>query len=331
MEIKTINRIVRRIARENGFVIGREIYRGTYYTKENLRNIILSGTYNGKPAILKYYNDPRITNEPNSLSSFLENNKSKILTAPKIYKKKVLSPNEGWFVAEEISKEFKHFTTPINEEERKEFLKIYLEYRKNFPKKATRKLLHVEKLSPDNFHIFRMSRWLELAQKKEAERMIYKKSLLLDNVFFAVYENAIESIRKEFKNRKMVWCHGHFKPHEVFSDKNKDKYYLIDFAHSAMFPEGYELAFIIWSDYLMSSDKWHMPYGKWKKEVDRWIGDLEEVAKILNIRKPKNLLKVSLIERAIGTVLADIVSSDRDDKEKKRGLKLMIQLIKDLL
>ncbi|MDA3840528.1 MAG: phosphotransferase [Patescibacteria group bacterium] len=331
MDIKEIKKKINQVIKETGFKEENEIYRGTYYEENNLRNLIYSGIYKGKPAILKYYADPRITDEPISLSSFLLCNKSKILTAPKLYKKEIVSPHEGWFISEMIPRGFDCFKRLSNREDRKEFLNIYLEYRNNFPKKQTRKLLLVEKLSADNFHIFRINRWLELAQNVEARRQIENKKLLLNEEFLKLYEESIEVIRKDFKNRGMVWCHGHFKAHELFFSKDKDKYYLIDFAHTAMYPEGYELASIVWSDYLMDSEKWNTPFNKWKLGVYEWINDIEHVAKETKIKKYKILIKASLIERILGTILADITSSSRLDTEKRRGVNLMIELLKELL
>src|SRR3989339_144282 len=286
MKIKELNQNIKKIVRETGFNIDKEIYRGVYYSKDNLRNIIYSGVYQNKLAILKFYDDPRITDEPTSLYSFLKSNKSKIITAPKIYKKEILSASRGWFIAEKIPVDFSNYNTPLDKKERKEFLNVYLEYRKNFPKKPTRKLLHLEKLSPDNFHVFRINRWFELTQKVEAERMVQKKSLFLDDGFIVLYEKAIEAIRKEFKNRKMIWCHGHFKPHEIFTDKKRSKYYLID---------------------------------------------LEKVANSLGLKKYKSLLRVSLMERVLGTILTDITASDRTDVKKKNGIKLMKKLLEEIL
>lgn len=331
MKIKEINQNIKKIVEETGFKIGKEIYRGTYYTKDNLRNIIYDGFYRNKSAILKFYDDPRITDEPNSLKDFLKNNKSRVLVAPKLYKKKIISAHSGWMIVEKIPDNYNKYETPLNKIEREEFLKIFLEYKNNFSFKPTRKLFLIEKLSSDNFHIFRINRWLELAQKKEADRLIGNKKNFFDEEFLKLFEKAVLEIRKEFKNRKMIWCHGHLKPHEVFTNKERTKYYLTDFAHTTMFPEGYELAFIIWSDYLMANDKWDMSYHNWKKGVDDWVVDIEKIAKELGFKNYKKLIRVSLIERVIGTILADITASDRSDKEKERGIGLMIKLLKDLL
>lgn len=331
MNIKEINRNIKLIAKKTGFKVGKEIYRGTYYEKNNLRNIIYSGVYKNKPAILKFYNDPRITVEPISLSAYLRTNKSKILTAPTLYKKNIISAHKGWFIAEQIPENYKKYKGPLNKKEREEFLNLFLEYRRHFSIKPTRKLLLVEKLSAENFHIFRINRWLELAQKKEAERAVNNRRTFLDVEFLGIFEKAILEIRKEFKNRKMIWCHGHFKPQEIFTDKERSKFYLIDFAHTAMFPEGYELAFIVWSDYLMAVNQWRKSFGEWKKGVDDWVSDMEKIAKLLKLKNCKNLIRASLIERIVGAILADIVASDRPDAEIRNGINLMTKLLKSYL
>ncbi len=331
MDIKEINKNIKQIVKETGFEIDREIYRGIYYTKDNLRNIVYSGIYKNRPVVLKFYDDPRITDEPISLAAFLKNSKSSILIAPKLYKKKIISAHTGWMIVEKIPDNYKKYKSPLNLNEREEFLKIFLEYRKNFPIKPTRKLSLIERLSAENFHIFKINRWLELAQKKEADRLVNNKKIFLDKQFLEIFERAMLEIRKEFKNRKMIWCHGHLKPNEVFTDKKRTRYYLIDFAHTAMFPEGYELAFIVWSDYLMVSEKWNMLYKNWKEGIDSWVLDLEKIAKRLKLKNHKKLIRVSLIERLIGTILADITASDRSDKEKEKGINLMLKLLKDLL
>ncbi|MDD3285049.1 MAG: hypothetical protein PHG95_00185 [Patescibacteria group bacterium] len=331
MKIKDINQGVRKAAAETGFKIGKEIYRGTYYTEGNLRNIIYDGFYKNKPAVLKFYDDPRITDEAASLKEFLKNNKSVILTAPKLYRSKVLSAHSGWMIVEKIPDSYHKYEIPLDKIEREEFLKIFLEYRKNFSLKPGRKLFLTEKLSSDNFYIFRISRWLELAQNKEADRLMNGKRNLLDEDFLKMLAPALSKIREECKNIKMIWCHGHFKPSEIFTDRARTKYYLTDFAHTAMFPEGYELAFMIWSDYLMADDKWKMPYRHWKKGLDAWIMDVEKIAKELGFNNYKRLIRVSLIERVLGTILADITASDRLEQEKERGISLMTRLLKDLL
>jgi len=325
MENKLDN-LAKYITKKNNFKIDKKIYQAYYYSKENLRNVIYSGIYKNKPAVLKIYDDFRNTDEPISLNNFNKINKSKTLIAPKLYKYKLLSAKKGWLIMEKLPEKAKFFKSPLGQKERKEFLKLYLEYRKNFPQRPTRKLSLVENLPADKYHTFRINRWLQLANDKEIK---IKNSTLKPEQFIPRFEKAIEIISKEFGNRKMVWCHGHFKPKEIFKT-NDNLYYLTDFAHTKLYPEGYELAFIIWADYLMA-ENWGLSYNIWKQGIFSWIEDVEIIAKELKIKEYQSLIRASLIERIIGTILADVCASDRPKLEKNKRLKLLYNLFDDLV
>src|SRR4030042_5506380 len=236
---------VKEIARENEFKIDKEIYRGFYYSTIKIRNIIYEGDYQDKKAILKIYDDPRLSDEPVAQAKFNGINNSKILFAPKIYKSELTSTKSGWLIMEKLSGG-SFMKSPLARMERMNFLNLYLEYRKNFPIKPTRTLALAENLPTHEFHCFRISRWLQMANDREAKIVLNgEKPVLEPNKLVAYYGKSISIIRKEFLKRKMIWCHGHFKPKEIFLTLD-GKYYLTDFAHVKMYPEVYELAFIIW-------------------------------------------------------------------------------------
>lgn len=319
------------IIKKTGFVFKKEIRRSFYYSSDKIRNIILSGLYKNKPAVLKIYDDPRLTNEPIALDIFNKQNKSKILKAPEVYAYKVLSAKKGWLIMEKLPENSQPFKRPLQPNERKKFLELYLEYRKSFPNKPTRPLFLSENLSPHQFHIFRIYRWFQLANDKEADLiMLGKRPTFNFKEFIPKFEKGLNLIQKEFKNRKMVWCHGHFNPAEVFKAPQENIYYLLDFMHTKMYPGGYELAFIIWSDWLMHAD-WKMNYSTWKKGIDEWLLEFQWVAKKLNIKKFESLMRASLVERSLGTVLADVVATDRPREEKKKRLALIYKLLDELL
>ena len=318
------------ICEETEFVLDRMIYAGNYYKKKDIRNMIFSGLYKNKAAVLKIYDDRRLTDEPLSLKYFNKKNKSKILFAPKIYDYKILSGRAGWLITEKLPESGKFFKQPLARGERKEFLNAYLEYRKYFPKKPHRALTLAEKLRGDEFHIFRINRWFELAiMGNEEEYLKSKRRILKPAEFIPRYRKALEIIKKEFKNRKMVWCHGHFRPHEICKISD-NKYYLIDFAHTKMYPEGYELGFIIWADWLIGAD-WKMDYRKWKKGIVEWIDEIKLMNKKLKLKRINSLIRASLIERCLGTILADVTASERPFKEKSARIKLLYKLLNDLI
>ncbi|MCK4525226.1 MAG: phosphotransferase [Candidatus Andersenbacteria bacterium] len=320
------------IAKENNFVIDEKIYQGDYYIASKVRNIIFSGSYKNKSAVLKIYDDPRLTDEPISLENFNKQNKSRILKAPKLYDYQIISLQKGWLIMEKLPDgEFSQ--SPLNKNEKKEFLDVYLEYRQNFSEMPSRKLTLTENLPANKFHLFRINRWLELADKKEAEEIILKnnKPILIPDEFIPRLEKGCEIIDREFSKRKMIWCHGHFKPKEIFKVKNKGLYYLIDFAHSKMYPESYELAFMVWADCMLGED-YQKEYPEWKKGIDEWLIEFERINNnFLKIDNFSPLIKASLIERILGTILADIAASDRPKKEKRKRIDLLYQLFDELI
>lgn len=319
------------IAKKNNFQIDKLIYKGEYYSPDKIRNVIFTGTYKKHPAVLKVYDDPRITDEPVSLETFNKNNKSKILIAPRLYTYQIVSPQKGWLIMEKLPEGGNLFRSPLDFNERAKFLELFLEYRKNFPSEPTRPLTLAEHLSAQEFHIFRINRWFQLAYNKEEELVMKGGRRILDTKkFLPPYERGLAVIRKEFKHRKMIWCHGHFKPNEIYKSPNKNQYFLIDFAHTKMYPEGYELAFMIWSDYLIPAD-WTIDYKKWKQGVCSWLANLKPLGQKLKIKNFPPLLKAAMVERILGTVLADVCATNRPRKEKVGRVSLLSKLLQELV
>jgi len=319
------HREAKTIAHATGFLLGREIYHGAYYAPGRVRNMIFNGKFRGKPAVLKLYDDPRPTEEPRDQIAFNRVNTSSVLTAPTVYRYKIISPRTGWLIMEKLPAGGVFFHQPVND--KKEFAALYLEYRAHFPLKPTRHLTLAERLPANEFHHYRIHRWFELATARESAR---RNPTLDSKTFLPKYTQALKCIRQEFKMRKMIWCHGHFKPHELFKVHNQNLYYLTDFAHTHMYPEGYELGFIIWADWFMSAD-WRLPYGKWKKGVDEWMRVLRPVADALGIKKYGRLIAASILERILGTILADITTSEKPREEQIKRIGLLYNLLDDIL
>lgn len=302
-----------------------EFYKGYYYTHTKIRNRIFLCEFNRKKAVLKVYDDPRDTYEGRALEKFHKFNKSTKITAPALYGYKQITPKSGWVLMEKLP-EGKFFTQPLANNQRGEFIELFYEYRQNFPTLPHRPLALYEKLPPDLFHLYRIQRWFELASSKESEEALLKRrSTLSSKKFLSLYKQTIQIIMKEFKDRRMIYCHGHFKPHEVYK-ADSGMIYLIDFAHAKMYPEGYELAHIVWADYLMSAD-WKESYKTFRDGVFAWEKIIIHVAEKLGFKQPKNLIRASMIERLLGSILADVTATDRPYEEKKKRNDLLLKLL----
>lgn len=325
----TLEQWAYQIAKKRGFSIKKKIHKGYYYSKDHPRDLIYVGVYKDNSAVLKVYDDPRISYEPLAQKNFLKLNHSKLLKAPAVYDYQMVTCNKGWLIMELLPKNGKFFTSPLDSARRKEFLDVYIEYRKNYPKKPTRPLLMSEKLPADEFHIFRIGRWLEQATKVEANTRLTNTFFHLSiKDFIPLYIRSLQFMHKVFKDRPMQWSHGHFKPKEIY--KTGNRYYLTDFDHEKMYPEGYEFGFIVWSDWLLTGD-WKMPYKPWRQGIDNWINDFKSIARKLKINNYGLLMRGCLIERALGTLLADVAASGKSKAEQIQRTNNLLRLIKELI
>jgi len=319
------------IAQKSGLALTEEIYHGDYYEKDKIRDVIYAGTYKNKSAVLKVYNDPRFTDEPASLKAFLANNQSKKLIAPVLYDYKIESPGKGWLIMEKLPNNGDFFQPPLKKADRQKFLELFLEYRQNFPLKPARSLTLSENLPASEFVVRKVGRYFGMAEGKEAELVLKGgKAVLEPDEIIPRYLKAVDFFREQFKDRKMVWCHGHFKPQEIYHDRDRNIYYLTDFAHTNMFEEGYELGFIIWADCLMTVG-WKENYDEWRAGIYTWIKELKPVAAELKITDYDNLIRASLVERILGTIFADICATDKPREEKITRINHLYRLLDELM
>lgn len=319
----------KQIATETGFSLGEKLYSGTFYSKEFIRNIIYAGTWQGKPAVLKAYDDPRLSDEPQALEAFHRTGATGVLRAPDLFASHVESPKRGWLIMERLEGG-SFFRSPLSMPEKKVFVELFLAYRRQFSQTPTRPLTLTEQLPASEYHRTRIAQWFRLAADKEEDRRMRGEPLLLDaGKFLPQYRSALRTIDREFADRKMEWCHGHFKPKELYRLPDGG-YVLTDFAHSKMYPVGYELAFMVWADCLMMTD-WQMPYESWKMGIDEWLEAFRSRRDDFGFDRIDDLLRASLLERCVGTVLADITASDRPRDELDGRLKLLLRFMDELL
>lgn len=317
----------KRIARKTGFRLGPLLYSARHYGRQ-YRNAIYNGTFRGKSAVLKLYDEPQPTDEPRALAAYNHSKRNPILHAPNLYASGIVSPTRGWLIMERLASAGHFLPSPLSPAGRAEFLRVFVAYRKSFPTKPHRPLTLLEQLPAHEYHTVRISRWLQLAVDTEIARPL-RQQALNSKEFAPLYEAALVLLRKEFKTRKMLWCHGHVKPKEIFQCTD-GTYALTDFAHTRMYPEGYELAFIIWADWLLLGN-WRLPYSQWKRPIREWLALIQPIAVQLGYRRVDALLHASLVERTLGTILADVESLDLLYAERRGRLKHLFRFLRELL
>jgi hypothetical protein len=318
------------IAKDNHFKIEKFLYQAEYYATGTLRNLIVSGLYKTKPAVLKIYKEARFSDEPLALRAWHHTNHSTWMTAPALFAYHAEPNNTGWLIMEKHPEKAKAFVSPISSSERKQFLEMYCEYRRNFPKKPHRPLHLAEQLPADQYHLFRLNSWIKLASDHNFNRQVHGQTPILNmRDLQPRLKKGFSLIKKVFVHQPMHWCHGHFKPKELFQCPD-DRVYLTDFAHTKMYPDGYELAFMIWADWLMPAP-WSLSYSRWRAGVQVWLDDLLPLARQMNLKNPKQLMRASLVERILGSILADVGATDRPKQEQHARLHHLYRLFDEFI
>ncbi len=298
---------IKKIILESGFLVEKEIYSSTYYRKDNIRNIIYKGKFKNKDVILKIWRDPREIFEPLMLNEFLEYNKSNILTAPKLYNYKMYTNYFGWLIEEFIDTSKRIFSGLPNDNERLEFMDVFKEYKKVWPKQSKQ---NISKAKTINDWLARhFKKWKELAEEK---KWLKKES-------YDLCEKTFEVLKKKSDRYGFVWVHGHFKSKEIFKINNK--YCLTDFAHCSWKAEFAEGPFIVWSIIQDSRKNIDLDLAineslKWKKLFveNKFIDELG--------------FDLGMLERCYGAILADVGGSDIPLNEKEKLLEVWTGVMK---
>lgn len=327
--VLSLEREAQAVAQRTGFVIEKEIYRGTFYSADRIRDLIYVGQYQGQSAVLKIYNDPRLTDEPKSLADFHAHNASSILIAPQLFAFELTTPHDGWMIMEKLPAGGHFFTQPLAQADRQEFLTVYTEYRTHFPTQPTRELELAERLPAEEFTSLRMSRWLNMAHEKDAELAMRGEQRTFTDARLKIIVEGMKFVRIGLTGTPMIWCHGHFKPQEVYKTL-QGKYYLLDFAHTHLFPEGYEFGFMVWADQLMTITE-KTTVEQLLAEIANWQKDFAPIAQDLGWKDFSKLSRVSVAERIIGTVLADVGASEQSRQEKHMKIDLLLSVFQQLM
>jgi hypothetical protein len=356
----TLMKKARQIAREQGFKVEDVLHQGYYYTRDEERDVILGGWFNGQQAVLKVYNDKRVTRPARGHEIFNRLNRSTVIKAPHVFKYKEETAYSGWAIMTRIPKgpapmRPAGLTTPLSARERRQFLEYFIEYRSNFdddfwhhaniPQPVLRAEL-LDYMPPDVFHTIRLSRWLDLANKVEATRVGNRQKPLLDpRKFRRLFTEGLTFVTKHLRTEKMVLCHGHFTPPHLFiyGDEFGDNVWLTDFDHIGPRPVGYEIGLVVWSDVLMNMTS-RTSLASVKVSIGAWMVDYLTLTDDVNSTDPAKrfsdaglypddplILRAALVERCMGALMADVVASDMERRRQRNMVRNLTELIAILL
>ncbi len=296
------------VARENGFSLGAKISE-RLNDDGTLRNRIYDGFFDGKPAVLKIYDESEPTFEPLDLMQFVANSTSNSLFAPKVFKYAMITVKRGWIIMEHLPQGGKFFDVPLQPQRRQDFITILMEHKKHFPAKPNHEVPPIQQLPPHEFHKARIDGWMNIASQRDQERIAQKlEPLFVKEELLPRCKKGLEIIEQEFRHRKSFWSHALIKHHEVYSAAN-GTFWLLDFGHCKFVPEGYAEAMIIWYDVMMFM-KPNTPLYSHLENIQEWFDLFERHQEDLGRENMPQLLRASLLERIFGMMFADLTQKD---------------------
>jgi hypothetical protein len=312
---------------EHDLTLVDEIRRSTYDFSERLRNIVFEVRHADRPAVMKIYDDELINVEADSLQQFHETNRSDFLTAPQLYLSDIVSLTSGWLVIEKLPDDGRFLDSPLGTRDRERFVDAFVEYREHFPREPNRPLALAESQDAFQFHSFRLASSLEKASIRERQRAFADQPTVLEREEFMPRMKAVlDQLRTVFDGKPLHWAHGHFKPIDVYEFPDAERWALTDFGHTKMLPDGYEPAFAIWWDRMIVGVE--PEFEDWRREIGDWADRFLDRMPGLGA----DVMRASLLERAVATILESVVlEQDMPDEERRQRLELLYRLIDGLL
>lgn len=321
-----LERWARELAERHGLEVQDELRRTTHDTADDLRNLIWEVAYEGRPALLKVYDDDVVNLEPHTLRAFHEASRSTRLLAPELYLGESVSPTKGWLVIEKMPDDGRFFDSPLSPADRERFVDMFCEYRRNFPREPNRRLTLAEAQDAFHFHAFRLMQAVDTASTRELRRAYAGEPTVLEHDALLPRIAAVtDHLREVFGGRGLYWGHGHFKADDLYEYADGERCAIVDFGHAKMVPPGYEPALAIWWDQMVIAPQ--ADYDRWRAEIDEWAGRFLEAEPELD----RSTLFAALLERSLATVLESIaVEEDLADEERQERLRLHYRLIDEL-
>lgn len=300
---KKVKSITKKIVDQTGFEIERELFRGMIYDENKLGSVIYKGRYEGKDAVLKLQGLEPETDEIEIIAGFNKQNISNKIRLPQVYKFKHWDKRDGYgYLITEFITAPHIFEMPFATGfQMKLFCEFYEEYRTKCLNKIFTKQAKDERKA-SNFVIRRVSMWQKIAKIKGIlEKRISNKQI---RTIIKRYKQIME---RELKNVKMVFCHGHLTPSDIFYDGKQ--FILLSNLYWSFRPEYYDIVFGLHWD-LESVNNPNFSYKEFKNYINKWLNYFYHIPIVKNDPDAKRKINLMLLERTVGGILLDTGSKN---------------------
>lgn len=275
-----------------------------YGTDERCRVIKIKNK--GQEQILKIYDDPRPNYEFENTQVLPHLLQSPLISMPKVIEgqsNNTESKRRGWYIMENVT--LQPFQGDINN-----FLQLFKEYSTTFSQEIVPHI-PTPTISSADFHLQRIKHWLNLTKYFGDQSQTPPESII--NELHQLFEKTSPIIENAFQSEPFRIGHNHFSFAELHSTPDRETpYTLTDFGHLGWKPASYELSFIIWHEFMLKPLKNGQP----EQITESTFEGINNCFNNNLYTQSPNILYAGLLERSLGTLFADIWSSNPSEHQE---------------
>lgn len=313
------DRVILDVLKSTGFVNNGGLQIGIYREggRYIVRDVVLFGEYlhegSVKHAVLKIQGLGRETKEVEMARLFTAQNRSSLIRAPDIYLHRPWEAGcgYGFTISEDVGNKQIYIMPFANGKQMHEFARFYQEYRE---KAITRPWAEKPKVSNLAATRDNIARWMETG--RGAENIAREDYVPYLSRFYRLAAKYINSVPQSF-------LHGQLTANHIF--KMHAGYVLVDHKSWGWRPEWSDLAYNVWLSVLKIRNPSVTPEQA-VRYVDSWIDAYKRIPVVKDDKDFDTSIRVLLLERVIGTLIADLRYGDYWSSEGRPYLRHILGL-----
>jgi len=307
-------RVLAEIKARTNFQPEKEIFRGQIYDPDKVGSLIYKGVWRKLPAVLKIQGLKPEIDEIDMISRFNEQNDSKKIRLPKLYKGSKWNELDGYgYLLLEYIDAPKIYQPPLADQEQKEdFCRFYQEYKT----KCLRQPLFARQPHEKNSLVFvnqRVLHWQKIAEAKEQLTEVNKKRV---EKFLNIAGRHLPSIKMEF-------MHGHLTYNDLYKISDNE-YVLMSNLFWSYRPEFYDSTFHLWAG-LNSLHNKNIKLEQIIEYLQNWFGQYKKIPVIKQANDFNGKFNLMMAERCLGALLIDI-----KNKHQQKGQNNLVNYLSRL-
>lgn len=305
-----------RVCQLSGFQMKKLIYQGEVRRTDWIGSLVYEGTFKNKKAILKIQGLPPAIEEPEIMTKFVRQNRSRLIRTPKIFWHQPWNKKDkfGAFIMEKITAPQIFVYPYANQKQQNLFLHFYDRFHSRALNKPWERIKPNEKTNLDFFR--------HRLKRLKAERPDIKLPQE-DQKRIKVLAQIINKIPKT----RLIFTHGHLGADDIRCDKRQ--FILMSNLAWGYKPLAYDTMFVIWGCLHKIRDG-NFSLVKARQLVNQWFNTYQKSIYLQSIKNWWLHAKYSLLFFILASIILQLYSDEHKRTATKKELQKLFQVHRQL-